>query len=510
MQVSFLCMFEYFLPHILKAMTLVSGQSVQAGWEEKARLALSAGVFLVIFSVLFFWFYRWHFWHMAESRRLFWWTAGLLTFAVVGKFTIYFFAKGYIPDRILFFGIPSPKFSGLLWLVPITLSLGAFWHWRERLTMWSPSKFLTALFFIFVCFSAGVAGLREGTVGVLEPFTRSEWEYAGALPLIESPGQFLHEYTTLTAKLPIHSQTHPPGYVLFLHGVSELFGSHPLTLSLAALLLGGLALIPLYWFLRAFASEEIVRLGLTLFAFFPSVVMYSATSMETALLFWSSATLAATVWGWRQSHVLSFFGGIFAALALFQNFLFFLLGPVFLFLFFSEYLRVSLEARSTITIRLFLSFVGFLSFFFVLAAVTQYSILENFFVARAVNSSWISSNFSSPAIYFGYVLLNLLAFSFGLGVANLFCFLCSVRRLLSERAPFVVTALAATTLFLAIGVFQGEVERIWLFLLPFYILPLAFSGNRRGLESKNDIYLPFLTLSVAQIIIIQSIFYTYW
>lgn len=500
-------MFDFFLPYFLRAISILGGQGISPGAEEKARLALQAGLFLIVFCILFFWFYRKQFWHAAENRRLFWWTVGFLAFVIAAKFSIFYFAKGYIPDRLLFFGIPSPKFSGFLWLLPVALSLAAVWRYKTAWESWPARKFLVALFCIFVLFSAGVAGLREGAWSISEPFTREHWEYSGALPLIQSAPQFLREYVALNSELPIHSQTHPPGYALFLYAVSKLFGDYPLALALAALALGGLALYPLYYLLRAFADEVVVRRGLALFIFLPSVVMYSATSMETALLFWSSAALAATATGWRRSYPLALAGGVVTALALMQNFLFLLFAPLFLLLFCYEYDRAPAKERPAVCARALLSLLGFLGVFLLLIAATGYSIMENFFVARAVNISWVGSNFASLGAYFIYLLLNLLAFSLGLGITNFIRLFGSFRRFLRERNPFALSAFGMTVFFLCIGVFQGEVERIWLFLLPLYILPLALAVRQ---EEGATAHLSSIALSIAQIVVLQTIFYTYW
>lgn len=106
-------MFDYLLPYLFEAMSFLGGQSVQPGWEEKARLALSAAAFLVLFSCLFAWFYHKQFWQKEGNHRLLWRTVFLLAGAALLKFTIFYLAKGYLPDRTLFYALPSPKFSGV-------------------------------------------------------------------------------------------------------------------------------------------------------------------------------------------------------------------------------------------------------------------------------------------------------------------------------------------------------------------------------------------------------------
>ena len=74
------------------------------------------------------------------------------------------------------------------------------------------------------------------------------------------------------------------------------------------------------------------RRGLEIFVFLPSVVMFGATSMEVVFLFFTWLAIALIVVGWHRGATVSFIGGLVAAVALFNNFLFLLLGPFFLFL----------------------------------------------------------------------------------------------------------------------------------------------------------------------------------
>ena len=60
--------------------------------------------------------------------------------------------------------------------------------------------------------------------------------------------------------------------------------------------------------------------------------------------------------------------------------------------------------------------------------------------------------------------------------------------------------------FLLIGVFQGEIERLWLFITPLFIIPL--SSLYRDVEGRQ--FSGILALLFFQIFITQILFYTYW
>ncbi len=499
-------MSDSFWSYIFQTMSFLSGQPFQPEWELKARLILQAGFFLLLFCAAFFYFYRKYFWREEAHQKLFWWTIGILGLVVVAKFAIFYFAKGYIPDRLLFFGIPSPKFGSLMWFLLAACAFGTFLILRKHFKSWPAWKFLICLWLTFVLFAVGIAGMREGSFSIYEPFTRTQWEYAGDVHLVKNIPDFLSNYIALNPQLSIHGTTHPPGYVLALYSLKMIFTGNLFVLTLLITALGGLVIFPLYYFLINFVSENEVRRGLQCFIFIPSVVMFGSVSMDAALLFFTWLAMAIIYAGWRRYWWLSLIGGIFVGLALLMNFLFLLFIPVFLFFFVHLYRDNEYSERKLIFWRALISLLGFLAFFFSLHYFTGYSIIGNFFVANGAQHGAVSSNFASVSIYVLYALMNAVAFGFYIGLANCVILVRDIKNFIKSHNPVLLLGSFMILLFLAMGIFQGEVERIWLFITPLFILPIIYS-----LKNRADAYLSALiSLLVFQVVVMQALFYTYW
>ena len=487
-------------------MSLLSGQSFQPGWEMKARLILQAGVFLILFYALFFYFYRKHFWGELEHRRLFFWTIGILAPVIIGKFAIFYFAKGYIPDHMLFFAVPSPKFSGWSWLLPVALSLGIFWRFYQKMENWTTAKFLAVLWIVFILFSVGVAGFRDGSLGIYEPFTRSQWDYAGDLPLVKSIPQFLRDYASLNPKLSVHGSVHPPGNVLVLYILQKIFKVDFLGLAMLVTGIGGAFVFPVYYFWRQFIPEAETRKLLSLFIFIPSIVMFSATSMDAIMMTFSWLALSVSFWGWKKGGLAAFIGGVLAGIALLMHFLFLLFGIVFLSFLVYLYQRADIRERLVIVKRAIWSLFGFLAFNAFLYFSTGYSVAANFFVAKSIHYNIAEASAPAVSAYLLFAFTNIFAFSFYFGISNIILFLWSGNRELFRNKKFLASiGFCAVFFFVLSGIFQGEVERLWLFLIPLFILPVNIALERSGVQPPAVI-----SLLIFQIVTMQTLFYTYW
>lgn len=462
--------------------------------------SLAALLFVLIFSLVYFYFFR----KDAFSLKLFWVSGVSLFFLLFAKALISYSSRGYISDRLLFYGIFSPKALGFLWLLGVVLIFILFLYFREKLENLSTFKFLFALYIFFVLFSVGVAAIREGFYGVYEPFTRTHWEYAGNLPLVSNIHDFVRDYVSLEPRLAEHARTHPPGYTVILYIFQKYLGAGFAGLSSLIVMLGGLTIFPLYYFLRNFANEDEVRRGLQFFIFLPSVVMMTATSMETTFLFFSWVAITLIYAGWLRSIWLSFLGGILAAISLFLNYLFLLLTPLFLLLFFIVYKKG--ENFGKLLLKTFLAIFGFLLFYTVFYFWADYSIIQNFLVSMGVQGEVVRSNFESVFIYLTYFIMNLVSFGIYLGILSIFLIWSNWNKIMNQENFAASLGFIMVTVFLLVGIFQGETERIWLFLTPLFILPITKALGNFTFSQVSA----FLSLLFFQTIFTQIFFYTYW
>jgi hypothetical protein len=497
---------DKFWNYLFEAMSFLSNQPFQPEWELKARLILQAGIFLIIFFATFIYFYRKYFWQEELSRKLFWWTIGILSVVVIAKFAIFYFAKGYIADRLLFFAIPSPKFGSISWFLVASGSFGAFLFLRKYFEHWPAWKFLTCLWLILWAFSLGIAGMRQGSFGIYEPFTRTQWEYTGDLPLVQNIPQFLRDYTILNPVLSDHGSTHPPGYVLILYTLKSIFNVEFFGLAILIAGLGAISIFPVYYFWKNFLNNQVLRRALQVFVFVPSLVMFSATSMDIIMLVFSWFALATIFYGWKHGYLVSFAGGILAGLALLMNFLFLAFGIIFLFFLFYLGWYADRKARLIILGRAFGSLAGFILVLSSLYWFTGYSIINNFFTAYSVQRGVVENSSISILFYLIFAFINVFAFSFYLGIPNVILFLRErIWGLFRSERFLPALGFFTAFLFVATGLFQGEIERIWLFLTPFFLLPIS-----RVIESSRVKITAIIMILMTQIVSTQILFYTYW
>lgn len=488
----------------LSAFVAGSGSTLSDG---KVALIAKGIFFLSLFILGFIIWYQKYTRDDVSARKLLWQTGIILGLVFLGKFLLFHFFKGYVPDRLLFYGIPSPKAQNILWFIlPIIFFAAFMYFWKKIMTL--PSrKFLLTLWLFFVIISLSIAGTRIGTYSIYEHFSRTGWEYTGDLDMIRDFGgvhSFLQKFTALhNAPIMSHTVTHPPGFTLLLYVFQQLFRVDFLGLSIMTVMFGALSIIPLYYFLKEFADESTVRRGLMLYIFFPGTLLMGATSMDFTFVTVVWASIYLLYKGWQKNMWLAFLGGIIAAAGIMMNFLILLLAPYFVYLIYRIFTKGipvqlivgrCLASIATCFVSLWLIYYG-----------TGYSIIENFWLARHIQSQVVESNFLSLWQYGTFAIMNILAFLMSLGISSLLILGQKLTWLWREHRSSLV-AFVMMIFFVVIGIFQGEVERIWLFITPLFIIPIALS-----LKDFSDKRMTSMTaLLFFQSFAMQILFYTYW
>lgn len=484
-------------------MAKISGQAYNPAWEEKISSILFAGVGLIFILILFGYLFYKYFRQDTESRKLVFFTTVTLGTVIISKFILSRLWVGYIPDRLLFYALPSPKIANLLWLIFVVLFFLLFIKFRKKLESLNARNFLITLCIVFFLFSTSVAGIREGVKSIVDPLTRTNWEYTGNIAFIANTHDFLRDYVALIPKLALHSTTHPPGYSLLVYYFGLITNNSLLGIALLIILTAGLSVFPLYFLLKYFFDEKSVRQILQVYIFIPSIVLMSGTSLESFFLFLTTSIVCCFVYGWGKSSLLSAIGGILAGVALFSNFLFLLLAPVFLGLIYYLWLK---NNKINILLNLLTSFLSFVLFFIILWHWSGYSIVENFMVSREANQEAVNSNFQSLSIYFIFLIMNILSFGFSLGVANLLIIFQNIRSYFVKNRPELWIGFGYVLFLFLIGIFQGELARLWMFVVPFFLFSIG-----KNLEKNSDkSFSLLLSLLFLQIIFVQILFYTYW
>ena len=461
-------------------------------------------------------------------------------------------AVGYNSHVVPLYAQPSFDFS--VWTLPVAIVVCmCYLYFRYLcLDLQVPNRRLIwiaiALFCVINISVAQIEGYREigaedekrRILTLLEPYTRTGLEYYGDVPRVDELGirRFLTDYSKpeLFDTLSGHTRTHPPGGVLFLWHVSGLFGYNLISASLITILFTALTVIPIYRLADMLYGKQIARYALLLFLITPNFVMFTGTSMDgpfsvfpilSVYLFYVARereTLPDQKW--REFRPYSLFTGLSLALGMFMTYSTVVVG-VFLCVIallerkrFVQYLKVLLFASA-----------GFIGFYLLLFVLTGFRPIEALWAAIKKDEAGMGTGYESIGRYFHLSFANLFAFLIGVGLPITTVYLRQLVSTIREwrqnalaaeqeidvpRTPwilrhenadtFVIGFLITLLFFTFSTLFTMEVERIWIFMVPFFVIPVAKHLTARP---TSDLYW-VAGILVTQLIVGEILLYTYW
>ena len=447
----------------------------------------------------------------------------------------------------------EPSFDLHLWVLPALVVCIGFLYLCHKylLSGVSGHRFIWITVLCFVVITVSVAlidGYREyeqegetvRVLGLLEPYTRSSLEYYGDVPRVDELGvrAFLGDYSTpeLFDTLSGHTRTHPPGGVLFLWCFSKIFGYNLVSASLISILFTALTVIPMYRLGERLYGEKVARYALLLFLITPNFVMFTGTSMDgpfsvfpilSLYLFYEArARETGHDQAWHGFRPYSLLTGLSLALGMFMTYSTVVVG-VFLCIIpllerkrFVQYLKVLLFAAA-----------GFIGFYLLLFVLTGFRPIEALVAAIKKDEMGMGTGYESLSRYLHLSFANVFAFLIGVGLPITTVWLRQVvstiaewRReaftsgqagdgaaipwiLRHERLDGFVIGFLITLLFFTFStLFTMEVERIWIFMVPFFVIPVAKHLVDRPI---SDLYWVAGLLTV-QLIVGEVLLYTYW
>ena len=384
-------------------------------------------------------------------------------------------------------------------------------------------------------------GKTERVLTLLEPYTRTSLEYYGDVPRIDELGlgRFLRDYSKpeLFDTLSGHSRTHPPGGVIFLWFFSKIFGYNLVSASLISILFTAIIVIPIYRLGKHLYGEKVGRYALLLFLITPNFVMFTGTSMDgpfsvfpilSVYLFYKArAQETGPDQVWYEFRPYSLLTGISLALGMFMTYSTVVVG-VFLCVVallerrqFGQYLKVLLFAA-----------VGFIGFYLLLFVLTGFEPIETLWAAIKKDQKGMGTGYESIERYFHLSFANLFAFLISVGLPITAVWLREVVAAMKGgrqntrasqpestgiRLPwifrhdealdtFVIGFLITLLYFTFSTLFTMEVERIWIFMVPFFVIPVA---KHLASRPKSDLYW-VAGILVVQLIVSEALLYTYW
>jgi methylthioxylose transferase len=355
--------------------------------------------------------------------------------------------------------------------------------------------------------SAGLAAILALAVAALTSGPRS-WgapfdyagEYAAGASRVGAIPTFLREFTARLPDLPGHATAHPAG-AMVLYALVGRFWPGLTAAALATVALGSLGAVAAGGLARDELGEPGGRLALALWVLSPGVVLYLATSADAvfaAVL--GAAALAAHRGLVRRSAAWTVAGGVLlwagSMLTYTAVLLLVFLGVRALGRPPGERAWVLRWAAGTGAVVLGLATGLWLA--------TGYDPLS---AVQAAHRAYQAAPGSAGRSLVQWLPGDLLAFGGMLGVPLLAALAARTVAVVRERALTSLDAAALATLLAAAswGFTKGEVERIFQFLVPLVLVPVA-----RQLLAWRVRVPVVVALLVAQALLVQLLFATRW
>ena len=423
------------------------------------------------------------------------------------------------------YALPQTDLSS--WILPALVVLAAFLLLCRRVflqqTIPTTQLFLISIgFFLAISISvAMIDGYREINGRQLpafqEPYTRARYEYYADVPKIDQVGllSFIRDYAKpeLFSTLSGHAQTHPPGGILFLWVVSKLFGYNLLAASLGSVVFTSLTVIPIYLLAKELYGKLIGRYTLALFLIIPNFVMFTGTSMDGPFSLFPILSLYLFYRGRGSDRAIlyGFLTGISLGCGILMTY-----STVFIGLFFNVVMLLTLivdrgRCRGTLTLLL-ITGLTFIAFYLLMFLFTGFNLIEALQASIRKDREALGTGYETIGLYFHLSLGNLFAFLIGVGIPMTTVWLRQIAKTIREARcakPIDIYVIGYLISLLAIAfstLFTMEVERVWIFMAPFILIPVAKHLSQRGIA---DFYW-VAGLSCLQLILFEVMLYTYW
>jgi hypothetical protein len=263
---------------------------------------------------------------------------------------------------------------------------------------------------------------------VTRTFNRKSMEYYGDISKVDH--EYFFHYVEKMPKLSLHGKTHPPLATLFLWMLNRI-GFGIFISSVITVLFGSLTLVFVYLISRDLFGEEAARTGAGIFWLVPSVVLYSAVSMDALFMF----LCAATVFFFQRSlHDIRYvpLGVVCFSLALFSTFAVAFLLPFFTIWVGLSYFQKNLPSAAFRNLALegVLILIVHLALYWGL----NYNVVEVFSRARELNTAMMSNH---PRPYSYWVIGNLVDYFTFLGLP-VFSAICLYGWKIKKKLPYPI------------------------------------------------------------------------
>ncbi|MBM3211098.1 glycosyltransferase family 39 protein [Candidatus Poribacteria bacterium] len=372
------------------------------------------------------------------------------------------------------------------WLIlPITVMILYFVILKNVINSTQPISapiFILAVAGLKIGIDISVASINGGIATLGAPIG-NYLEYYSDVPKVQGIWAFLRDFNRMD--LSLHSETHPPGGALFLWAVSKIFNYDLITNSAAIILFSTLTLIPIYLLAKQFYDEKIGRYALLIFIITPNMVIFTATCMDAvfaAFLVWSIYLYFRAISS--DSVIYSIIAGVSITISMIMNFTTTTLGIYFFLLAVVTYFREKTSLNDNVNrnfhrhLRTMFITAGVVIVIYILLYIgPRYSVITNLRNATARDRYMMGTGHETIERYIFICLANLFAFFTFVGFPTTALWIresLGTIRDAYRRVRFDSFLITYILMFAAVALstlFTLEVERVWLYMLPFIVIP---------------------------------------
>jgi len=372
---------------------------------------------------------------------------------------------------------------------------------------------LCGLVIFAVLFAGAIAMIRGGFEGIAQAYRRETYEYIGDIGKAASIRALFTRYLEIQPYLSLHARAAPPGPIALLWIFSFVVGRSAMALSLATLIFGAAAVVPLYFWVREITSHRVALICCLIYVLIPSIVLFSATCAEILFMPFLLVTLFLFDRALRRGGLgYALAAGVgYAVLSLLK---FTLLGVGAYFALAGLWMLGKRGHRRNVFQTAALMMAGFLALHLMVRWWTGFDMVACFWTAKAhFDLDQHHLDQITPRLPgWTYRLINPVTWFYFAGIPVSVLGLWRWRRPAADGTTGLFLVILGTLI--ALDLFylgRGEGERSALYVFPFMAVPAAhlleeFGENARSITPLAAT-LAFLAL---QCWLTEAYFYTYW
>lgn len=447
------------------------------------------------------------------------------------NFQINLGAVNYNRHAVPLYAVPEDTYLSW-WILPAVAILGGFLLLCRKCFLQDGGRLRWSLLIAIACFIAiGISVAQidgykeiggEPLPAFLESYTRTNMEYYGDAAKVNEFGfwKFLGDYAKPEVFKAVsgHGQTHPPGGALFLWIASKIFGYSLISASLVTIVFTSLTVIPVTLLARDLYGESVSRYALALFLITPNFVMFTTTSMDGPFGVFPIVGVYLFYKAIHSDRTLFYalLTGIALAFGMLMTY-----STVFIGLFMGSVGLLTLitnREQFTQLLKVILIAAGaFAVFYLLLFLITGFNLLEAMWASIKKDERGMGTGYETIGRYFHLSFANLFAFLIGIGIPITTVWIrqivATIRRARTGSAldTYVVGYLVALLAITFSTLFTMEVERIWIFMVPFIVIPVAkYLHERCEQRQRSSDFYWVAGLLCLQLILFEVTLYTYW